>query len=44
MAIFFALTTGVLLGLIGTTALYFHLIETDQDFRNMLHEEIKDYV
>ena len=40
MAIFFALTTGLLAGVLFMSFMFHHLIETDEDFRNMILEEV----
>jgi|TARA_B100000767_G_C19436274_1_gene398108 hypothetical protein len=39
MAIFFALTTGLLGGVLGMSVLFHHLINNDQDFRDAVIKE-----
>lgn len=39
MAIFFALTTGLLAGVLGMSALFHYLINTDREFRDMIIKE-----
>ena len=39
MAIFFALTTGLLAGILGMSFMFHHLINTDQNFRDMIIKE-----
>lgn len=39
MAIFFALTTGLLGGILGMSVLFHHLINTNQEFRDAIIKE-----
>jgi hypothetical protein len=39
MAIFFALTTGLLGGILGMSVLFHHMINNDQDFRDAIIKE-----
>ena len=39
MAIFFALTTGLLAGILGMSMLFHYLMNNDQDFRDMIVKE-----
>ena len=39
MAIFFALTTGLLAGILGMSTLFHYLMNNDQDFRDMIVKE-----
>jgi len=39
MAIFFALTTGLLAGVLGMSFMFHYLINNDQEFRDMVIKE-----